>query len=632
MDNNYQPPPIPGTSTGMYNISGQGGNAPTPNPFFTQANQFLPRNLHDVIRWAKYITVQSPVTTEVIRKLSTYPITEFVTDTKSDTVRKKYNEVYASFKLKQTIFDIGFEYYTVGNVFVSIYFPIYRSLTCPSCKMAYNAKKAEFTNFKNYEFLGTCPQCNYKGVFTRTDTKSVHVPDMNLIKWDPINIVVNNNPITGENEYFYKIPNDVKRRIQTGDKLFVNSVPWGIIEAVKKNQDFKFDNNHIYHLKNVSAGHAVNGIAVPPLISLYGLVFYQATLRRANESISNEFMAPLRAIYPMPQTGASDPVASISMRNFQAHMTKALARHRQDKSSLLISPVPIGYQAISGEGKTLLISQEIAQAEESMLLSLGVSRELLTGVTNWQSSTVGLRLLQNTMTTYTDQIVGLVNWVMTHVSKYLSLETCPISLVPFKLTDDDNLRQTLMQLCSSGAGSMTTLFESYGMSYKDELEQIQKDAILKAVSEVELKFAVEQAVFIASKEVTDKFDRDNDYRMALSKAQQIAGQLYQTDPMTRLQTLQQLQLTDYPTYVMVSRLIEEFDKNLGMVGDPNDPNAGANGEAEPTGPTNGPGPTMGPEEPAGPPQDQGTLPDNDEGKNGKPKSKDKGNPPSKGDK
>ena len=444
MDSNFQPPIIPGTA-GAAGLSSTTGNyAAATSPFFTVANQFLPRNLHDVIRWARYITMQSPTTTEVIRKLSTYPITDFIVDSKSDRVREKYKEVFTSFKLKPLLHDIGFEYYTVGNVFSSIYFPIQRSLVCPTCKATYNAKKANFTVFKKFGWHGKCELCNYSGEFTRLDTKSTNIADMNLIKWDPTHIAMNHNPITGEAEFYYKIPNEIKKRVQQGDKLFVNSVPWGLIEAIRNNQDFKFDDGHIFHLKNVSAGHSINGIAIPPLISLFSLVYYQATLRKANESISTDYMNPLRVVFPTAQTGASDPVVSISMKNFVGNMTDALAKQRRDKNHVLIAPMPIGYQAISGEGKNLLVSQEIAQAEESILLSLGVSKELLSGVTNWESSTIGLRLLENTMLTYTDQIVTFVNWVMLHVSKYLGIETCNISMVPFKLTDDNSLRQMLV--------------------------------------------------------------------------------------------------------------------------------------------------------------------------------------------
>jgi hypothetical protein len=35
---------------------------------------------------------------------------------------------------------------------------------------------------------------------------------MNIIKWDPENIAVAYNAITGESEYYYKIPNDINVR------------------------------------------------------------------------------------------------------------------------------------------------------------------------------------------------------------------------------------------------------------------------------------------------------------------------------------------------------------------------------------------------------------------------------------
>lgn len=576
MFDNFNPPPIPGTMP-------QGGShAATTNPYFTVANQFLPRNLHDVIRWSRYITTQSPVTTEVIRKLSTYPITDFITDTTSEKTKEKYKEVFTSFKLKSTLHDIGFEYHTVGNVFVSIYFPIHRTLTCPTCATSYSAKKADWLTFKKYQFHGQCPCCGFKGAFIMKDTKGHSVEDMNLIKWDPTNIAVNNNPITGENEYYYRIPNDIKKRVQIGDRLFVNSVPWGIVEAIRDNQDFKFDSNNIYHLKNISAGHQIGGIAVPPLISLFGLVYYQATLRKANESISTDFMNPMRVVYPMPQTGSSDPVVAISMRNFVSQMTESFIKHKRDRNHVLVAPVPIGYQAVSGDGKNLLVSAEIAQAEESILLSLGVSRELLSGVTNWSSSTVGLRLLQNTMATYTGQIDGLINWAMTRVSKYLGIETCKVTLTPFKLTDDDSLRQMLLQLHANGESSPSTLYEAFGMNYADELKSIESDAILKATSDVRIKFAVEQAVFVAAKEVVDKFDKDSNYRSVLTKAQGIAQQLYQMpDENQQRAILGDLRVTDYPMFLMVSQLMVEFSEqsmNQAQVDGAQEQQAGAEGK------------------------------------------------------
>jgi hypothetical protein len=553
----YQPPPIPG-SINNAPIAGNGSYAQASNPWFTVANQFIPRNLHDVIRWARYITTQSPVTTEIIRKYATYPITDFLVKTDSSATKEKYEEVFKTFRLKPALHNIGFEYYTVGNVFVSIYFPIHRTLQCPACKADFAAKNAVFTEFKNYEFVGSCPHCVFKGAFIRKDTKSINVPDMNLIQWDPTNIQVNNNPITGESEYYYKIPNDIRRRVKDGDKLFVNTVPWDFIQAIQNNQDFKFDTANVFHLKNLSAGQQINGVAIPPLISLFSLVFYQATLRKANESIATDFMSPMRVIYPQAQTGNSDPVVSISMRNFVAKMQESLVKHKQDNNHVLIAPVPIGYQAISGEGKSLLVSTEIQQAEDSILLALGVSRELLSGVTNWTSSTTGLRLLENTMLCYTAQIEELIDWIMSRVAKYLGMDTCEVTLSPFKLTDDQQLQQMLLQAVSTNNGSLTTLYESFGLDFKEELDRMRSDAVSRAISEVKSKLEVDQGVYLAGREAGDRFDQNNDFRTALAKAQAIAEELYTSDDGTQRAILNRLKLEDYAMYLLVGKLLEEY--------------------------------------------------------------------------
>lgn len=567
------------------------GIGQTPSPWFTVANQFLPRNLHDVIRWARYITIQSPVTTEVIRKLSTYPITDFIIESKDEGLRKKYKEIFKSFKLKQALQDVGFDYYTIGNVFTSIYFPIHRTLTCPSCKTVFSAKKAPFVKFHQWQFKGICPDCSSDVIFQRKDTKSTNIGDMNLIKWNPEHIAVNHNPITGESEYYYKVPNSVKQKIQKGDRLFIDSVPWSIVEAVRYNQDFKFDNDSIFHLKNVSTGAMVEGLSVPPLITLFSLVFYQATLRKANESIATEHLTPLRVVFPTAQTGNSDPVVSMSMRNFANNMQEAIKKHKKDNNHFLVAPVPVGYQQVGGDGKNLLVAQEIQQAEESILLSLGVSRELLSGTTNWTSSTVGLRMLDNTMRSYISQLGEMINWVMTKVASYLNLEVSEVNLAPFKLIDDEVLKQNMLQLVEQGQASLSTLYELYGMDYNEELDRIKEDMVSKAANDVETKFEIEQAEFLASKKVGEKIDDSGSYQNLLQEAQEVASELMNSDDQTRNAALIHLKTTNYPLYMMTFKLMNEGLQHPGALpvmdqgqGDPNaqggDPNAEEGGDPE----------------------------------------------------
>ena len=542
-------PPIPGV----------GDASQSPNPWFLVGNQFLPRNFIDTIRWSKYIILQSPVVAETLRKYATYPITDFSIGTSNEKMKQKYIGILKSLKLKESLMNAGFEYYTIGNVFLSIYTPIHRSCVCPTCETSYSAKKATFLSFKQWKFVGSCLKCSYKGPFIVKDTKSKSVEDINVISWDPLSMVINNNPITGEKEYFYKIPNSLKNRIAKGDRLLVDSIPIGFIEAAKNNQDFKFDKGSLYHLMNVTTGASVEGTAVPPMLSLYSLVFYQATLRKANEAISLEYLNPLRVIHPVAQTGNSDPVVAMSMRNFVNNMQDAVQRHRRDPNHLIFAPTPVGYTPLMGEGKNLLVSQEIAQAEASILLALGVSQELLSGTTNWNSTSIGLRMMAAQMENYTSRLGDFIDWAMLKISNYLEIENIKVELLPFKLLDDDNFKQLLAGLAGNGKASYTSLFEEFGSDYAKEQNKIKDETINSAKVQIETQYEVEQAQFLAGKEKAKDFNENEEYKTAVKKAQDVAMQLSTvTDENAKKELLNQLKLQDYGLYLMVAGLLSGY--------------------------------------------------------------------------
>ncbi len=548
------------------------------NPWFTVANQFVPRNLHDVIRWARYISIQSPTTSEVIRKLATYPITDFVVDTEQINTKKRYEQVFKSFKLKEILQDCGFEFFTIGNVFLSIYFPIHRELICNVCKTSFNVKNAPWASFKQYQFHGTCPQCSNKGIFSHKDTKSTSIEDMNLIKWTPEHIAVGHNPITGESEYYYRIPNTIKAKIQKGDRLFVDSIPWAFIDAVRYNQDFKFDKGSLFHLKNISSGGTVEGISVPPLLSLFSLVYYQATLRKANEAIALEHLNPLRVVFPAAQTGNSDPVVSMSIRNFRSNMEDALKRHKADKNHIVIAPTPVGYSALGGDGKSLLVAQEIQQAEDTILLSLGVSRELLSGISNWTSSSIGLRMMENLLTSYTGRIQDLIDWIMNKVATYLAIDVVSVTMIPFKLLDDDNFKNLLSQLAVAGDVSKRTLFEEIGLDFHKEQSRIKEESALKASMEVETQYEVDQAHFMAARGAGEKMEDKGDYKAIVAEATQIADQLISQDQNKVGSLLSSIKIQNYSLYIMVSKILEEYQGAMHPIQQPQPTQQGQPGQ------------------------------------------------------
>lgn len=554
-------------ATNPYNIFPWGTQNQYPNPWFNVANQYTPRNLQDLIRWVKYITLQSPTVTEVIRKFSTYPITDFIIDSKSEKLTKEYETLFKSLKLKEVLQNIGFQYWTLGNVFVSLYFPINRSLKCTNCNSAYLAKTAKWARFSKFKFMGECPKCHVQGDLEVSDTKSYAIEDLNVILWDPQDISTEHNPLTGETNYYYTIPKHIRNEIIRGNRLFVDSIPMQVIDAVRKNEDFLFDKRNFFHMKNISTGGSVDGVAIPPFLSLFSLVFYQATLRRANEAVAMEYIAPLRIVSPTAN-GSTDPIMAASMRKFKEEIERAFQRHKQDPNYVMVSPLPLQYQLAGGEGKTLLVSQELEQSEQQLLLSLGVSQELLSGTTNWTSSHVGLRLLENSLQHYTTRLNEIVEWVTTKVATYLSYEDVSVELTPVKLLDDDAFRQTVTDLFSAKEVSKQTLFETLGLDISEESDRQIKEAGMRAAQDVKAQIESEVAQYLASRKAYSEISGTEEYQAAIKKAAGYVQQLQAVDPNTQQQLLLQLKAEDFSMWLLVEKLLYDAQSPGGLMEQP----------------------------------------------------------------
>lgn len=563
--------------SGMYDMYGLGQ---LPNPFYTVANQFIPRNYHDVIKWSRYVLTQSPTVAEVVRKISSYPITDFNIHSPKEAVKKSYEEIIKSVKLKQKLSDIGFDYYSLGNTFTSVYFPIDRHVVCPSCKTSYECRYALESNvvrFKRYEFEGECPHCQFKGKFKRIDRKSRDISRINLIKWAPDKVALNHNEITGDTDYYYTIPGSTKRKIQMGDPMFISTVPWDFIDAVRLGKDVKFDNSNFYHMKSISLGSMLEGMGMPIIISLYGMVFYQAMLRKANEAVAAEHMVPMRVIFPQQGTNKGDPVAMMSMAGFTQNVKKSMMHFKKDPNHLLISPVPVGYQSIGGQGRSLLVSQEMQYAEETMLMGMGVSRELLSGTTNWTSSDVGLRLLENNMNHYVGQMREFLDWFFTMVSQYLGLEIVPVEMTPFRLTDNVQLQQMMAELWKAQLVSASTFLDSLGIDYTDEMKKLASERIAAAEREIKTTHQIDVAKFMANKDVTNEGQDDNGYRENMDMAFEVAQQMMQSRTQEEFeQGMFKLQRNDPTLYSAVLNILQQHSASMSGASAPGDEGEVAN--------------------------------------------------------
>lgn len=548
-----------GSTSGTYGRYELGTYA---NPAYDVSSQFLPRSFADLLKWTRFIIVKSPTTTEVLRKLATYPITDITISTPKESLKEKYEDIFESVKIIEKMSDGGFDYHAFGNTFTSMYFPMDRYLTCKSCSASYESRKAldkKFAVWKNWGFEGECPSCAHKGPFKREDIKSKDIDRINIIKWKPDDIALNNNPITGDTDFYYKIPADVRRKIMVGDPHFICTVPWEMVESVRSQRDFKFSKGSIHHMKSLSMGDFIEGYGVPPLLSHYSTVFYMQCLKKANEAIALEHMNPLRILYPQQGTGSGDPLSMMSMGNFTGQVKKNLQQFKQDPNHVLISPVPIGVGNMGGQGKSLLVTQELQLAEEQLLMSMGVSRELLSGTTNWTSSTVGLRLLENNMNQYVRKLKHYLRWIVKQITSYLGMEEVDVDFVPFELTDNEAMKQTLLAMQQSGLISDNTLLEAMGLDPDEEAKKMIDSQVKKAEDSIKLRNMVKKAEFLANRDDLVDGEDDDGYQDYQKRVMQVAeAVLNEPDERKRTKIMMDLHASDEGMFTHVTQILSQY--------------------------------------------------------------------------
>ena len=443
-----------------------------PSPFFDVASQYMPRNIKDTFKWCEHLYCANTIVSQCMERIVKYPLTNLLFEDEVTEVNEKFKGFLLEKQdLKSFEINCGVDLFVYGNCFISIFFPFDRIMRCPKCKMEIPINKVPKLTFKNYEFSGTC-YCGYSGRLNRVDRRSMDHEDVNFIRWDPKQIDISYNPITGKYSYYYKIPGDIQARINKGDLNLVNSLPWAFIIAVKEKKVLKFGKDALFHMKQPSLSGLHMEWGLPPTLRVFKLHWYVAILRRANEAIGLDYLTPIRFFFPQPQGGQSgDPGMNLNISRHKNMILSAIKRHRYDPGDAYYVPFPIGYQAIGGEAKALNYMQEIKLANEEIMNGMGFPQEMFYGTMTMQATPTALRLFENTYSYYINSANQLTQWIANQIAKYFDWEKVKVKWAPVTLADDSERKQLLMQLIGAQKVSDDTFLAALGTDFKTETKK-----------------------------------------------------------------------------------------------------------------------------------------------------------------
>ena len=546
-------------------IQGGSGSEMYPNPFFDYLSRLMPRNIKDMFTWLEYLFANSGQVYPVIKKFAEYAITDISYSSPSPKIEANATKVFEDImQLKATLINISNDFHLYGNSFLSIYRPFIRNLVCTKCNKTHNVEKTPYKwNTSKFAYEIKCMKCGYKGIAKVKNTKLRNINRLRVIRWDPKHIDIEFNPVTGESQYYYNFPDHIKREVKKAkpSPFILDRMPWEYIQAMKAKKLFKFNTNKIFHLKNPSPAGVSQEWGFPGLLCALKPYFYTAVLKKANEATAFERLKPWRILYPEGNNQLANPATMINLGKWKSELQTAIKTWRRDPDTVKISPVPVGMQQIGGDGRALLLNNEIKMEEENTITSMGVPLEFVRGGLGQSNGTVTLRMLENTLLTYTSQLKTALQWITDEVNGYMNYEKITATMVPFKVIDDVQQKQLLLQLWEAQKVSDTTATKFFDIDFAKEREIIESDTAQNAKSEERMNRIYEDiqnsiATQIRQQAMGDPLSYDP---MAVYQvAEEQAMSLTQMPADQRKQELQAMEQTDPVLHALVQKLVRSI--------------------------------------------------------------------------
>lgn len=456
--------------------SGVLANAPKyPHPFFDLGQSYLPNDIKQLFNWTKFYFTTNPVVNAAITKMAEYPITSIIFKTNDTVLKEKYEEIVKILKLKSFRIEVGLDYFTYGNAFVSIMFPFKKYLECSSCHKQHDIKSVKY-KWLSFQYNFKCPSCGNDGFAKVHDNYVRSIRDIRLMRWNPEFIDIEYNELSGKTTIIYNIPNTIINQVMLGKPAALEELPDIFIQAIKQKKKLYFHPDNIFHFKRPTLSQKTPGWGTPLVLPVLKDLHYMGVLRRAQEAVAQEHIVPLRVLFPSQGTTTSDPFSTINLSDWKQEVEEQIAKWKVDPNRIPVMPLPLGSQIIGGDGKALLLHQEYRVWSEHIAAGMGVPPEFIFGGIQYSSTNLTMFQLHNKFLGYIEEQKELVfDFIFKRIAAYMGWPKVKGDFKPFKMADDLQRTMLYFQLNQAQKISDATLLEDIGMDISVERDRMNSE-------------------------------------------------------------------------------------------------------------------------------------------------------------
>jgi hypothetical protein len=431
-----------------------------PSPFFDIGHTFLPSTFDQLLKWCRYYFLVNPLINAVTYKMAEYPVTPLIFEVEDVETRKEWESIAENvLRLRAFQIEVGLDYFCYGNAFITRHFPFIKFLVCTNCKNEVQISKAAY-KFRNLKYHLACEKCNTTAEAKVKDLYIKNLKGIKLIRWNPEYVRPEHNELTGHTDYFLQVPQTIKNDILLGKRHIVETIPDIYVEALQQSKTLRFNEDTVFHLKRPTIAQKDMGWGMPLILPVLKDTYYLQILRKAQEAIAQQHIVPLRILFPQAGGASSDPYSTTDLGMWRKRIEAEIAKWRQDANYIPILPLPIGNETIGGEGRALMLHQEMRAWSEQIVAGMHVPIEFVFGGMQFSGSNVSMRMLENQFLGYRMMQHVLVNdFILGGIADYMGWPRPQTRFKRFKMADDLQRSALVFQLNQAMKISDTTLLD-----------------------------------------------------------------------------------------------------------------------------------------------------------------------------
>lgn len=464
-------------------LDARNANLRYPSPWWDLAHMDLPRSVKSLFRRVAYHVIANPLVSSAVRKLAAYPVTEVTVEANEEPgfdkhVQRWEDLLHRVLDIQKVQVELGIDYYTYGNAFASVYLPFIKLLRCARCGESHRLGKLTYGKewtFHNFRYVLNCPSCGASGVAQAQDKYIRSYKDIRIVRWEPEFVNIDYNPVTTHARYSYQVPPDIAAKIRQKDPWYLVDMPAAFIEAVRLNRPVRLVDANLFHFKAPSPStSSARGWGIPPILAAMKDSYHLQVMKKANEAVMLEHLLPLDIFYPTAGNGQQDPYLHVNLGQWQRDVERQIAMWRRDPNHKPVMSVPVGVNRVGGTGRALLLHQEIRAVSEHILVGMNVPQEFVFGGLTWTGSSVSIRMLENMF--LADRAMHerfLRHFVVPVVAMHMRWTPVNVRMRTFRMADDVQAKQLLMQLRGMKEVSGKTLLAEFGKDSEEEQKLIE---------------------------------------------------------------------------------------------------------------------------------------------------------------